>query len=253
MELRRYLRLVRQRLILVLVAVLAGAGVGYVITSRTPAYTATAEIYVGPTNFGINDNLLYEEGNLNEVVTTYSFMIPSPVIAQKAIDAAHIDRNAGEVAASTTTLVVTGTQLIDVSVTDPSQSIAIQLANSVSHAFINSISNSQAAASSGTGTSGGTGTVPNAPAHVFQDATFATSSSSGLTKRMILGVAFGFILSIFIIFLLDYLDITIKSPDELERRVGLPVLGIIPRFNTLRLDSSPVGSLQRPVSRGAGG
>ena len=94
------------------------------------------------------------------------------------------------------------------------------------------------------------GTVPNEPAHVYQPATYAAPNSSGLTKRMVLGAVFGLIVSIFIIFLLDYLDITIKSPDELERRVGLPVLGIIPRFDTLRLDNSPVGARASPAPRG---
>jgi capsular polysaccharide biosynthesis protein len=252
MELRRYVRLIRQRLALVLVAIVAGAGVGYVITSRTPVYTATAEIYVGPNNFGPNYNLLYEEGNLNEVASTYADMIPEPVIAQKAINDTHVNRFAGAVADNTSAVVVTGTTLIDISVTDSSATVAVQLANGVSNAFVNQISHTQ---SSGTpaGGSGGTGTVPGAPAHVFQPAIYAAASSSGLTKRMILGGVFGLVISIFMIFLLDYLDITIKSPEELERRVGLPVLGIIPRFNTLRLDSSPVGSQQRSVARGAGG
>jgi capsular polysaccharide biosynthesis protein len=42
--------------------------------------------------------------------------------------------------------------------------------------------------------------------------------------------------------LLDYVDITIKSPEELERRVGLPVLGVIPRFGALHFDRSQTGS-----------
>ena len=34
-----------------------------------------------------------------------------------------------------------------------------------------------------------------------------------------------------LIFLLDYLDNTIKTTEDVEKYMGLPVLGIIPEFN----------------------
>src|SRR5580658_2504315 len=128
MELRRYFRLIRQRLLLVVVAIIAGAGVGYAITSRTPTYTATATLFVGTTNLGPNQEFLYQEADLNQIVATYAVMIPEPVIAQKAIDQTHIDAFAGSVAAETTATVVVNTQLIDVAVANPNASDAIRLA-----------------------------------------------------------------------------------------------------------------------------
>jgi len=223
MELRRYLRLIRQRLILVVLAVIVGAAVGYATTSRTPAYTATSTIYVGNVNIAENPQDLELESGLNQVVATFAQMIPSPVIAQKALNTTHIHRFAGEVAASTFASVVAGTNLIDVSVTDAEPSVAVALANGVSNAFVHQISAYQAVTSKTT-----VGLVPNEPAYVFQQASVASKTSSGLLRKLILGALFGFVLSIFLILILDYLDITIKSPEELERRIDLPVLGIIP-------------------------
>ncbi len=34
--------------------------------------------------------------------------------------------------------------------------------------------------------------------------------------------------SIFLVFLLEYLDSTIKTPDDIERYLNLPVIGTIP-------------------------
>jgi tyrosine-protein kinase len=242
MELRRYFRLIRHRLLLVVVAIIAGAGVGYAITSRTPVYTATATLFVGTTNLGPNQEFLYQEADLNQIVATYAVMIPEPVIAQKAIDQTHINRFAGSVAAETSATVVVDTQLIDVAVSDPNASDAIRLANAVSRAFVSQIGAYQV--------SGSGAPVPSEPAHVYQEATFATVSSSGLTKRVILGASFGLVIAVFLVLLLDYLDVTIKSPDELERRVGLPVLGVVPRFTSLKLDTSPTGATSRSA-RGA--
>ncbi|HEX3794039.1 MAG TPA: Wzz/FepE/Etk N-terminal domain-containing protein [Acidimicrobiales bacterium] len=246
MELRRYLRLIQQRLFIVILAVIAGAAVGYVTTSHNPVYTGTATIYVGQTDV-TSPQALYEEPALNEVANTFSQMIPAPVIAQRAVRATHIKRFSGEVAAATTATVVLNTYLINVSVTDSVPSDAVRLTNGVARAFVAQIAAYQK------NPTASSAAIPNVPAHVYQPATVAIPSSSQTSKHLILGALFGLILSIFLILLLDYLDITIKSPDELERRVGLPVLGIIPRFESLRLDSSPNAGLQRPRSGGGRG
>jgi capsular polysaccharide biosynthesis protein len=245
MELRRYFTLIRRRLGLVIAAVIVGAIGGFVSTSRTPVYTATATIYVGSLNLGTNQAQLYAEAGLNQVVATFAQMIPSPVIAQKALDKTHLQGLAGAVAASTTANVVTGTNLINVSVSDSNSRNAIRLANGVSSAFVSQIAHYQ----SGGGTvATSQGAVPNEPAYVFQNATSASRASSGVTKKVLLGALLGLVGSILIVLLLDYLDITIKSPEELERRVGLPVLGIVPRFGTL-----PLGMSRTPQGRGASG
>jgi capsular polysaccharide biosynthesis protein len=247
MELRRYLNLVRQRLALVIIALIVGGTVGYLTTSRTPVYTATTTIYVGSLNLSADQAELYAQAGLNEVVATFAQMIPSAVIAQKAISSLHINRYAGEVAASTSAIVVTGTNLIEVSVSDVNGPDAERLANGVSNAFVSQIADYQ---------SGGTtsqGLVPNEPAYVFQEATGASRNSTGVSRKVVLGILFGLVVAVLLILVLDYLDVTIKSPEELERRVGLPVLGIVPRFGTLQLDTRRISSLTQPHTGDASG
>jgi capsular polysaccharide biosynthesis protein len=243
MEIRRYFNLIRQRMALVIVAVIVGGVSGYVTTSRVPVYTATATIYVGSPDLGVNQSLLYAEAGLNEVVATFAQMIPSAVIAQKAISNTHIARFAGEVAASTSTFVIPGTNLIDVSVSDSNEAGAIRLANGVSNAFVQQIVHFQPVGNTAQGL------VPTEPAYVFQEATGAARSSTGVGKKVVLGILFGLVIAVLLVLTLDYLDVTIKSPEELERRVGLPVLGIVPRFGTLQLDTRRAGSIA-PHSEG---
>jgi capsular polysaccharide biosynthesis protein len=246
MELRRYLDLIRRRVALIIVAVIVGGVAGFVSTSRTPIYTASATIYVGSQNVA-NSTQLYEETGLNEVVATFAQMIPSPVIAQKALEKIHLDRSAGAVAASTSATVVTDTNLITVQVSDSNAQDAVRLTNGVANAFVAQIGAYQSTGATTKATSG-QGAVPNEPAYVFADASYASRSSNGTDKNIALGAVFGLVISILLVFLLDYLDVTIKSPEELERRVGLPVLGIVPRFETLSLSSH-----RAPPRRGADG
>ena len=228
MELRRYLHLIRQRLYVVILSVLVGALVGYGVTSRVSQYRTTAQLYVGSEEIAQNPSLLYLEPGLNQVVATFAEMIPTQVIAQKAVVATGVPRSAGAVVGETKAEVVTGTNLIDISVTDPDPVVAQKLANGVGSAFVAQIQNYQP------GAPAGPGTVPTEPAYVFQTAPLPTAPlSSGLKRQMILGGIFGLLISVLLVLLLDYLDITAKTPEELERRLGLPVLGVVPLNRSL--------------------
>ena len=56
----------------------------------------------------------------------------------------------------------------------------------------------------------------------------AAPKSTGLIKNLILDGGFALVAALGLAFLLDYLDVTIKTAAEAERRLELPVLGVIP-------------------------
>ncbi len=51
-----------------------------------------------------------------------------------------------------------------------------------------------------------------------------------LSKNVLLGLLGGLLLGTLIAFVLEFLDLTIKTPDDVEQRLKLPVLGIIPKL-----------------------
>ena len=57
-------------------------------------------------------------------------------------------------------------------------------------------------------------------------------------KNLLLGLLFGCILGFGIIFLLDYMDDTIKDAEEAKRIMGLPLLGVIPHVSELKLEKN---------------
>jgi capsular polysaccharide biosynthesis protein len=219
---------------LVLITMLVGAAVGWVTTSRVAEYRTTAELYVGSRDLVQDPSQLYLEPGLNQVVATFATMIPSAVIAEKAVTATGVPRSAGTVVSETKANVVANTNLIDVTVTDVSPTVAEALANGISNAFVAQVQDYEP----GTGS---VGSVPSEPAYVFQDAYLpSTPLSSGLTRKVLVGVVFGFVISVLLVLLLDYLDISVKGPDELERRLDLPVLGVVP-FNRSLTERMNVG------------
>jgi polysaccharide biosynthesis transport protein len=59
-----------------------------------------------------------------------------------------------------------------------------------------------------------------------------------LPRNLAIGLAAGLFLGLCIVFVIEFLDDSIKFPDEVERMLGLPLMGIIPKVGVKRADKS---------------
>jgi capsular polysaccharide biosynthesis protein len=55
-------------------------------------------------------------------------------------------------------------------------------------------------------------------------------STSSSTSNIVTAALFGLLLSTALVLLIEYLDITVKSREDAEARLELPVLGIVPEL-----------------------
>ena len=76
------------------------------------------------------------------------------------------------------------------------------------------------------------------------------ANTSNKLKNVIISIILGLFLGISLAFFLDYLDDTIKSSEEIEKKLGLSIYGIIPHINVLKNPTSPV-VLSNPSSEKA--
>ncbi len=73
------------------------------------------------------------------------------------------------------------------------------------------------------------GSIPSIPASIFERANLPTVPRPvGLANHLLVAAMFGFVLSAGLVLLIEYLDVTVKDADDVERRLELPVLGVIP-------------------------
>ena len=229
MELRRYIAVLRRRLALILLAVLVGLGAGYASTNRNPGYSATATLYVGsrqllPAGGSIGGDVL---SGLERFAATYASMIDTAAIARDAVQRAHVNRSPAAVVAETDAAPKKGTQLLLIRVIDPDPATAQALANGLADAFVDKLSSFEPSAPPQPGE------VPALPAYVFERAALPVApQATALVRHVILGALFGFALAAGVAFLLEYLDITVKSVRDAERKLELPVLGVIPLDTT---------------------
>ena len=225
MELRRYLGVLRRRLWLVAILLAVGAIVGDLLTPQLPVYAATATIYIGPSNFTVSPGAAPYAGEqqalLNSLVPTYSKMLASQPIAASALKSIGLRRSTDSVLAHTQVSVETNTSLIQLTETDGNPLIAEELANAMAGAFSSKVKTLQSQP--------GQGTVPAAPAYIFEKASVpGVPLPPKTTSNVIRGGLAGLVVGIGLAGLLEYLDVTIKGPADAERQLQLPVLGVIP-------------------------
>jgi receptor protein-tyrosine kinase len=241
-ELRRYFAIIRRRWLLVALTLVAGLVGAYLTTPQASTYSAQTTLYVGARQFaGQNTSNVVVSGDtqvgLQTLIQTFSLMIHSRPIAADAIKRAGVQRSADGLVGAT--LVTPELDLIRIKVTDPQPAVAQKLSDGLADAFVDKISSFEP------GSTPQPGEVPQLPAYVFERAVLPTvPNPTGGTRHVLLGLLFGLVAGIGVVFLLEYLDITIKSAADAERRLELPVLGLIPFERTITLLGS---SAQAPA------
>lgn len=234
MELRYYFDILRRRSAFVGLVVIVALLAAWLITPRQPDYLAESTIYVGFSNFGglegdDSDVSVERFATVDRILITFSEMVMSRTVAEPAIAELGLDRTAEQVVNQTTAAPIGFTQLMRVQVRDPDPVVARDLANGLATAFTDRIR----AFEGGAEETLDTGDLPSGlPAYVYELATVPRSPiPNNLIRNLLLGFAFGLLVAVGVVFLLEYLDLTVKGAEDAERRIELPVLGVIPRFD----------------------
>ncbi|WP_236737347.1 YveK family protein, partial [Mycolicibacterium llatzerense] len=137
MNLQNFLRILRTRWIPVVAAiVVALLGTVIVTATTTPLYKSSTRLFVS-TYAGTSLTDAYQ-GNLfsQERINSYTVLLTGEVLAQRTVDALHLDMSAQALRKEVTARSKAGTVLIDVDVLDPSPVRARDIANTLSNEFV---------------------------------------------------------------------------------------------------------------------
>jgi capsular exopolysaccharide synthesis family protein len=217
-SLRDFFRIIRRRLWVVsLVAtVLTGAVVGLSM-AQTPVYEASTEILVGQES-GVTIDPNYAMG-LQQLTQTMVGAVSSRPVAKAVIRQENLQMTPEELLGHLSVEQEPNTQWIQVSYSDVSPERAQRLANAVSDVFSKRVSEVNSSATAITVTVWERAVVPDAPV------------SPNPVRSGLLALAVGLIIGVGLAFLLEYLDDSWDSPEEMEQVSGAPTFGIIPEIN----------------------
>ncbi|MGH2760307.1 MAG: YveK family protein, partial [Actinomycetota bacterium] len=226
-DLRSYVRLLLKRKWWVVGGLTVTLALGVLVTvGTTPVYQAQTSLFVGQRQISTAQLPLgLAVTNISDdLVRSYAQIIHSRTIAQRAISESGLEQTPGEIVRGLRAEHVVDTQVIRVIYNASDPAVAERVANAVARAFESEIDQLE------------TSPQPNAqPAIQVSIIDPAVASSRPISpnpaRNLALAVVLGVLVGGGLAFLVDNLDHSVKSREELDR-LGLPALGVIPALDT---------------------
>ncbi|OCA87898.1 capsular biosynthesis protein [Bacillus sp. FJAT-27225] len=222
-SLKELLETLKKRLVMILSITIVAAFASGIVSFffLTPIYQASTQIIV---NSAKSDQSLI---NLNEIQTnlelinTYSVVIKTPKILDKVKENLDMD-NSIDLNSKISVTSEGESQVIRVTVEDPNPKLAVDIVNEVSSVFETEIKNLMK--------------VDNV--QILTWAKYAEDPSP-IKPRPLLNVAIAIVVGLMagvgLAFLLEYFDNTVKTEQDIDRILGLPVLGVIATIDSDQL------------------
>ena len=198
--------------IITLLAITVSAGISYFLI--TPIYQNSTQILVNQSKseekiFNISD----VQTNL-DLINTYNVIIKSPVILDIVREELNISESVEELTGKITVQSQQDSQVVNITVQDESPVMAAKIANKTAEVFQKEIVEIMNVDN------------VNILAKAIGDKEQAPIKPSPLLN-MVIALVVGLMASIGLVFLLEYLDNSIKTEQDIEKFLELPVLGVI--------------------------
>lgn len=180
----------------------------------TPKYTSVTKLFVMAKNDDSSASATYTDLQTGSMLTKdYMELVKSRPVLEKTISKLKLDVTPEELAEMITTETPTDTRIMSISVTDDDPKEAKQIADTLRKAVSVQITEIMNADSVNTVEEGNLPTSPSSP---------------DVKKNMMLGALLGLVISMGFVVLIFILDDTVKTPDDVEKYLGLNVLTSIP-------------------------
>jgi len=231
------LRVLWQRLwIIALCAVtFMGAALGYSLL-QTPAYEAEATVLIGQAigkaqaGDAVSSDLSASDiEGLNSLTGTMATAVSTRRVAEAVIQEMDLSIAPEDILNNLGAQQIPETQFIQITYESPSPHRSQQIVNAVSEEFSRQVATLTSKANAVTATVWERAAVPDSPA------------SPAPLRNGLLGLVLGAMLGVALAFVLENLDNSFQSVEEVERVSGVPALGLIPTFAVPKNKTEKVG------------
>lgn len=218
-DLRDIFRILKKRWKLIIVLPLACGLVSAMVSIYLlePIYQSSTTLMVGKTYEGDQAYLLQYNDVLmaNQLVKTYSEIAKSRTVAEQVIKKENLKITPEEFKDLIEVKPFNDTQLIQITVTYPDPYVARRLANISGRVFMDKVIQAMKVDNVNVIDLAQVSLVPVKP---------------NVKLNILVAAMLGLMVALGIAFLLEFLDQTIKTTDDVSRYLDLPVLGSVPRF-----------------------
>lgn len=179
-----------------------------------PVYQSSTEILV---NQSPTEGSQLTDQNIEtdlQLINTYSAIIKSPVILDQVVEEMNLDMSTDQLTEAITVSNLELSQIVTISVQDKDPEMAVEIANTTASIFEADIQELM-----------NINNVKILSPAVMKENPVPVSPNGIL--NMTIAAVFGLMAGVGIAFLLEYLDTTVKNPQDVEDVLGLPLLGIV--------------------------
>ena len=200
--------------ILLIVAIFMLIGVIYTVGFVTPMYTSSTTLVLANT---ASDKITTSDITLNSnLVATYSELAKSKKVVTKVISNLGIDVDVEKVRKNITVTSRKNTEVIEISVTNEYATNSAKIANEIAKVFSEEVADIY--------------NINNI--HVVDKAEVDDIPSNvNHLKDIIMFIFIGLVAAILYVIILNMLDTTIKTAEEVEKQFKIPVLVSIPLYS----------------------
>ncbi|MBM7573515.1 YveK family protein [Aquibacillus albus] len=210
-SLREIFEVLKKRMLLILSLTIGAALISGFVSYYllTPTYQSSSQFIVNQKE-NAPEQLMYDLGQIRtnvELINTYNVIIKSPRILDMVSEQLGTEITPGNIGVSS----AQESQVVTVTARDTNPAQAITIANTIVTVFQEEIP-----------------TIMNVDnVNVLSEATVAGQVSPNPLLNIAIALVLGAMVGVGLAFLLEYLDNTIKSEDDIQKYLDIPVLGVV--------------------------
>lgn len=218
-SLKEIFEVIKKRLLLIISFTIGAALIAAVVS-----FFVLTPIYQSNTQFIVNQSKQDETGQIQvdtntirtnvELINTYSVIIKSSAILDEVIEELNLPYTSGQLASNINVSSEQNSQVVTVSVKDPNPQRATEIANTTVSIFQDRIPDLM--------------NVDNV--NILSEAVTPANPSPVEPKptlNIAIAIVLGLMIGVGVAFLLEYLDTTIRTEEDIEKNLGLTIIGVI--------------------------
>lgn len=226
-ELRDYIRILRQSWVLIVSLTLLGLAAGVLLSiSQTPTFNSSAKVFVSTSNGGTIGEIQQGSAFTQQRVKTYADLATTPIVLLPVIAELQLDVTGEELARDVTAAILPDTTLIEITVVDEDPALAAEVATAISESLTTVVESIE---TTGTGEADSDGEpVTASPVRltlVQHAAVPQRPVSPNVPLNIVLGGLIGLVLGVGGAVLRETLDTRIRNQRDLESVTEVPVIG----------------------------
>lgn len=217
-DLREYFTIIKKRfwIIVLTTAIAVGISIVMVNLNKVQLYKAQTTLIVNVQNYE-NQSMLtgYQISEGQKLASLYGEIIKSRSVLKPVIEKLNLEMSPQQLASMINVSQVEETHIMNLAVTDTDPDRAKDIVNTIPGVFTEEVKR----------------TLKANGVEVLDESLGGYPIASNSSNKVLIAGVLGVMIGLFIIFLIEFLDNKVKTPQDMEKYFNIPVLGVIPNEN----------------------